>query len=212
MEPVTLLVAAGAYVAAEFAKRSADSVINAAYKQLESFLRGMQSVPDDPGQLDVESLKGPGLERAPEVESFEREVLAHSSALRRARLIAPVVEGASILWVDDNPANNRNECRLLGALGASVEQVRSTQEVLDCLARQLARKPYDLLLSDIKRDGVADAGLQMLGRLPPGAPPVVFYTGRVDESWSVPRGAFGIADRPEPLLHLVFDVLERKRV
>jgi CheY-like chemotaxis protein len=182
-------------------------VITAAYKGLESFLRGMWSAPVASGQLDLESLRGSGLERSPEVEAFEREVIAHSSALRRARLVAPVIEGARILWVDDIPANNRNECRVLHALGAAVEQVRSTKEVLDRFARQ----PYDLLLSDIDRDGVPDAGLQMLGHLPRGSPPVVFYTGWVDESRGVPRGAFGIADRPESLLHLVLDALERKR-
>ncbi len=207
MEPVTLLVAAVAWGAAELAKKSADAAITAAYRRLESFCLGKQGAPADLDRLDVESLKGSGLERAPEVEAFGLEVLASSTALRRARLVAPVVEGARILWVDDNPANYRNECRLLDALGAEVEQVRSTQEVLDRLARQ----PCDLLLSDIDRDGVADAGLRMLERLPRDAPPLVLYTGSVDESRGVPRGALGIADDPESLLHLVLDVLERRR-
>ena len=84
----------------------------------------------------------------------------------------------------------------------------STREALAALAGG----PWDLLLSDIARDGVADAGIRLLGQLPPVAPSVVFYTGSIDDSRPVPRGAFGIADRPDPLLHLVLDVLERNRV
>jgi hypothetical protein len=46
----------------------------------------------------------------------------------------------------------------------------------------------------------------------PTSSPLVFYLGRVDPTRGVPVGAFGIADEPEPLLHLVSVVLERQRI
>ncbi len=118
---------------------------------------------------------------------------------RATSALATILYGAPA-WVDDLPENNHSECRLLMALGADVLQLRSTQEGLAALAQG----PWDLVLSDMARDGIADAGLQMLRHLPRGSPPVVYYVGRANKSRPVPRGAFGIADRPQPLLHLVF--------
>ncbi len=208
MDPLSLTLAAVAYVAAGLAKKSADSVIEAAYRHMKAYILNKLGPKQAPEQLDAVTLKGSGLADDPELLRFGRDVLARSSALRRARLVESVVRGARVLWVDDYPENNRNECSLLRALGVEVEQVRSTQEAID----KLSQNRYDLLLSDIARHGVADAGLRMLKQLVQGAPPLVFYVGRLDQSQGVPCGAFGIADRPEPLLHLVLDVFERHRV
>jgi len=208
MDPLSLALVAGAYVAAGLAKKSVDAVIGAAYKKIEAYVAGKLGRPARVEDLDVETLQRSGLAADPVVAEFRSEVLARTPALRRAQMVGPVIKGARILWVDDLPGNNHSEYRMLTALGAEVRQVQSTREGLAALPQG----PWDLLLSDMDRDGVPDAGLQMLRDLPRGSPPVVFYVGRVDESRPVPRGAFGITDRPEPLLHLVFDVLERYRV
>jgi hypothetical protein len=42
--------------------------------------------------------------------------------------------------------------------------------------------------------------------------PVVFYIGQADPHVYTPPGAFGIASDPEDLLHLILDVMERKRM
>jgi CheY-like chemotaxis protein len=204
------------------AKKSADSVISAAYSKLEKYLKSKlglsetskhdqsKPLPDwlDDVRASETTLRRAGISENAEVLGFGREVLARSSALRRARLVESVVKGACVLWVDDQPRNNRSECRLLQILGAEVKQVRSTPEAIS----ELSRTRFDLLLSDIARDDMPDAGLRMLGQLDHRMPPVVFYVGQVDTSRGVPRGAFGIADLPEPLLHLVLDVFERTRV
>jgi hypothetical protein len=207
MDPITLVVTAGAYVAAEVARKSADSVIEAAYKRLKSYVLAKLGQTAS-GRVDPEVLRRPEIATDPQVQGLSREVLARSSALRRAELVAAAVRGARVLWVDDVPGNNRSECQLLTALGLRVDQVRSTAEALTALASAT----YDLILSDMARDEESNAGLRMLGRLGGGSPPVVFYVGCVDESRSAPRGSFGIADQPESLLHLVLDVLERRRV
>ena len=41
--------------------------------------------------------------------------------------------------------------------------------------------------------------------------PVIFYVGEVDERRGPPPGSAGITNRPDELLHLVLDVLERRR-
>ncbi len=119
------------------------------------------------------------------------------------------LKGASVLWVDDVPANNTYEQRTLAALGIAVDLAVSTSEALV----KVGRSTYDLILSDMARER-PDAGLILLQRLRESGcrAEVVFYIGRVDASRRTPVGAFGITDRPEPLLHYVFDVLERRRV
>src|SRR5690349_14983199 len=99
MDPIVLVLAAGAYVAAELAKKSADSVISAAYHRLEAYVVSKLGRKAAPEQLDAATLRRSGLADDPEVVGFGREVLAQSSALRRARLVEPAVKGARILWV-----------------------------------------------------------------------------------------------------------------
>src|SRR5262249_29674556 len=110
---------------------------------------------------------------------------------------------------DDQPANNAYEQRTLAALGMRLDLAASTAEALG----KVGRAAYDVILSDMARD-TPDAGLVLLRRLREGGcrTEVVFYVGRVDPSRPAPLGAFGIAGSPEPLLHYVFDVLERRRV
>ncbi len=130
-----------------------------------------------------------------------------SSVLRRARERMDVARGARILWVDDRPESVAHETAMLEGLGARVLHARSTQEA----AKLLGGGRVDLILSDIARGGDPQAGVKGLQALRAAgrAVPVIFYVRDVEESKGVPKGAFGITDDPEELLHLVFDVLER---
>ena len=138
------------------------------------------------------------------------ELVGSYSSIRRARIVARFLVGAKILWVDDHPGNNSNEKRTLEDFGLQVDQVRSTTEALN----RLLGRPFDLILSDMDRDGDSNAGMELLTALrSSGCPiPLVFYVGKVDPTRGVPAGAFGIADEPEPLIHLVLDVLERQHL
>jgi CheY-like chemotaxis protein len=135
-------------------------------------------------------------------------VFGRTSALRRAQAVARCSK-ASIL-IDDQPANNAWEAALIRAFGTRVAQVRSTEEALAFLTRE----PVDVILSDIARDTSAQAGLEALPALAKAAPssPVVFYVGAVRPELGTPIGAFGLTNRPDALLHLVLDVLERARM
>jgi CheY-like chemotaxis protein len=148
------------------------------------------------------------LAESAEVRDLATDYLAHSTALRRARVAAKSIEGARILWVDDKPAWNRLECRALEGLGAHIVTVESTYSALSCLAAE----DYDLLISDIARTEGPLEGLEALPRFSRVAPDtrVVLYVGHVDAA--CPPGAFGITADPDELLHLCMDVFERIRL
>lgn len=112
------------------------------------------------------------------------------------------------IWVDDIPSNILYESRVLGSVGLEIDFAKSSEE-----ARQLLTKGnYEIILSDISRYGKHDEGLMFHKELiEKGIDlPIIFYTGYVDRKRGVPPFAFGIADMPNDLIHLVLDVIERK--
>lgn len=116
---------------------------------------------------------------------------------------------AAILWIDDAPEHNRNEQRVFEQLHAKIEFATSSAQA----QKMLAKNKYDLILSDILRNGDATAGLKFLEkyRKTKKRLPLIFYVGSPDPDKPVPVGAFGLTHRPDELLHLVMDALERKK-
>ena len=138
-----------------------------------------------------------------EVSAADKE-----QALRRARQHLALFRDAQILWVDDHPENNLNERRMFRQLKADVDTAKSTSEALE----MLQRGNYDLVLSDMSRENDTTAGLEFLDRLrKEKTTPVIFYVGVFDSAKGVPAKAFGITNRPDELLHLTLDALERKK-
>jgi len=67
----------------------------------------------------------------------------------------------------------------------------------------------DVVISDIGRDS-GESGLELLNSNPGvTTPPVIFYVGTVNDDRGVPPGSFGITARPDELLDLVMDAIER---
>ena len=139
-----------------------------------------------------------------EVSSRDKEL-----ALSRARQHVKIFRDARILWVDDHPENNRNELRMFRQLKADIDIATSTEKALD----MLRNGAYDLVLSDMARGDKAMAGLEFLEqcRKENKSIPVIFYIGVIDPTKGVPAQAFGITNRPDELLHLTLDALERKK-
>ena len=81
----------------------------------------------------------------------------------------------TILWVDDNHDNNRKERFELEKLGIKVLLAGSTKEAVEVLSNQ----PVDAIISDMSRNGLPSAGLELLQEIKAGGPsiPVVFYVG-----------------------------------
>lgn len=149
------------------------------------------------------------LDKAIEKRNAQVSEAERSQVLQRARRAAAVLQGAQILWVDDHPLNNTFESQILRSLGTTIDIATSTNEA----ASLLTRKAYNAIISNMKRDGAADEGLQFLDdvRRKGIDAPVVFYVGRYEPSRGVPPYAFGMTNRPDELLHYVLDILERER-
>ena len=125
---------------------------------------------------------------------------------RRAVRLGPIIAGARLLWIDDVPANNVNEIRLLNRLRITIDLAASDIEARGCLATAV----YDLVISDIRRGSDGEAGKKFLPEVTRAMlePPVIFYVG---SDRDVPQGAFGLTTRPDTLLRLILDALERRR-
>lgn len=130
-------------------------------------------------------------------------------ALHRARRHYTVFRGAQFLWVDDHPENNVNERRMFRQLGVDIDTVTRN----DAALKSIESARYDLMLTDIGRDGQSSSGLDLLRLVHERKPElaVIIYVGDFRPDLGVPGYAFGIAHRPDELLHLTLDVLDRKQ-
>lgn len=125
---------------------------------------------------------------------------------RRAQRSAGLTVGTRMLWVDENPGNNTIEIQLFKRLGFNIDLATSNEDA----AKRLAEHVYDVVLSNWTRLGDGNAGKNLIPtvRAATLSPPIIFYVGKVRE---VPVDAFGLTVRPDELLNLVLDALERKR-
>lgn len=131
-----------------------------------------------------------------------------SPALRRAQMLARILQGSQVLWVDDNPSSVRPFCGILNSIGVAVDLVTSSSEAL----KMTINTRYQLIISDIERDDIADEGIAFLRILQRRAsyPRVIFFIANLDTAKGTPPGAFGITNSGEELLHLIIDALERE--
>jgi len=130
-------------------------------------------------------------------------------ALTRAQRCSRLLQGARLLWVDDRPENNNSEATMFSRLGVDIDTARDSTQALELVAAG----SYDVIVSDMERDGDPAAGLGFLTdyhHRDGEKVPLVFYVGTLDPSKGTPAGAFGITNRPDELLHLVIDVLDRR--
>ena len=171
---------------------------------------------------NLTSLKAGGVELSFVTESIDAAVkLAEKSpqwkvevpakdkgqAIQRAKKHLHVFRDASFLWVDDRPENNLNEQMMFRQLRVKAQAAESTEDAL----KLLKNGRYDLVISDMARGDDNTAGLELLRQMDEAdeTVPVIFYVGSLDPHKGVPAGAFGITNRPDELLHLTLDALER---
>lgn len=79
-----------------------------------------------------------------------------------------------VLWVDDNPENNYYIIQLLNNSGIITDTVTSTDKAIT----QLQKRNYDLVISDMDRNGIPDEGITLLKQINKKhlCIPVVFFT------------------------------------
>ncbi|NOT27712.1 MAG: hypothetical protein HOP16_16620 [Acidobacteria bacterium] len=205
MEPATITAAAVAFAGSCIAQKCADATLEAAWSQIKTAFKRWRG--SDATDQSLEEARG--LHVVDEGLLKEAEaIFGLSSALRRARMVAPVLQGARILWVDDHPENNTWERSLLKTFNAETTTVETTRSALACLESER----FDIVLSDGRRENVPDEGLRALPSIEKASAEasVIFYVGALRSGR--PAGAFGITNEPNELLHLILDALERKRV
>ena len=148
------------------------------------------------------------LDQAPSASMGSSE-LGNFQAARRAARLAHVVAGAQVLLVNDVPEQMNYVISLMEQLGIDVT-IESTS---DAALASLTSKRFDAVISDMERFGVQDEGIRFLTRLRklPSAPPVIFTVGTYRPDLGTPTYAFGITNRVDECLNLLFDALERAR-
>lgn len=128
---------------------------------------------------------------------------------RRAQRLFPIIRGARVLIVNDNPQDMLSFEHILRNLGLQVDKVRTTEDALE----KMDRRVYDVVISDMERDGASNEGQRFLEATVKRDTmrPTIFGIREFDPDRGVPPYAFGITNRTDELLNLVFDVLERTK-
>jgi DNA-binding NtrC family response regulator len=132
--------------------------------------------------------------------------VALGALARRTERNRAAVTGKRVLWVDDVPRGNDHERAVLRSAGFVVHNVLSTAAAL----AELRRDRYDVVITDMDR-GRGNDGEELAQKVAvlPTPAPVVCYLGKKDPTRAVAPGFFGLTDRPDELVHLLLDVVER---
>jgi CheY-like chemotaxis protein len=142
----------------------------------------------------------------PAAVGAERDV---DQVARRAERLSVILDGGRVLVVNDVPSDMHQVVRILESLNISVTIVATTSRAISLLSIE----PYDLVISDMRRNNVPHEGLNLLQvmREKNLLRPTIFTVGRYEPWRGTPAYAFGITNRVDELLNLVFDILERVR-
>ena len=130
------------------------------------------------------------------------------NAIKRAQTHHELFSDTFILWFDDRPETLVNEIKMFSQLGVDVEVASTLEDVLVKMKNQ----KFDIVISDIYRGDEDKNGVETLTEIVKNGYhiPTIFYIGEYLRKLGTPPYAFGITNRPDELLHLVLDVLERR--
>ncbi len=175
----------------------------------ELVLPNLSSVKAFGVQLDLkpDDVRQAGATKGIDVTSSE-----DSALYARAVRAQDVLRDAEALWVDDQPAVDVPERRLLHKIGLFVETARSTDEALAALRTGPGSGRFEVVVTDMRRGGDRSAGEALIRQMRAEGheQPVILYVEELESGKGTPHGAFGITNRPDELLHLVIDALDRR--
>jgi hypothetical protein len=146
------------------------------------------------------------LAEAAAAKNIDLPLQSQDQVSRRIQRLCLLFAGSRFLWIDDNPASNVNEIRLLRRLGAMIDLATDDAEA----RRQFSGAVYDIVISDMGRGQNPDAGEMLIPEIGRAilAPILIFYVG---QDRPAPPGALGLTVRPDELFNLILDALERRR-
>jgi CheY-like chemotaxis protein len=137
---------------------------------------------------------------------------AEAQELARAPAPSTKVPRARVLWVDDHPLNNIFERQALASAGIFADSYTTNEDA----EQALDRVPYDLVISDIARDGRGELGWDLLDVVRRNRPatPFLFYVGSAGperRAEAERRGASGMTADPGELMRLIAGALPARR-
>jgi DNA-binding winged helix-turn-helix (wHTH) protein/CheY-like chemotaxis protein len=137
---------------------------------------------------------------------------AENPTSRSATSSRQATEPHRVLWVDDTPSNNLREREALAALGVTFALAESTEAAL----QRLEASSYDLIISDMSRQGDPTAGYAFLKAVRDRGHTTrfVIYTTECDRAQmheARSRGALGCASQVSELMQLSIAALETKQ-
>jgi CheY-like chemotaxis protein len=129
---------------------------------------------------------------------------------RRVARDASLLRGSRLLWIDDEPASTRTERSAMTALGVVIDTATSDDDA----RRRIAAEQYDVIISDIARGERSKAGLAFISdiREHDKSVPIIFYIRNLSPDLGTPASAHGLTNRPDELVDLLLDALERRRI
>lgn len=150
------------------------------------------------------------MEKAIDAQSVQVSEDDRKGSLKRLALLAPLLRDTRMLWVDDTPARTRNERALLEGYGVRIDTFTASAPA----EQALRDNKYLLVITDLKREGRDDEGLQFVARTVANKINIwtIAYVGTDQQGLARPANLFGITNRPDHLMHLVCDVVERERI
>ena len=128
---------------------------------------------------------------------------------RRAARLQPIIREGRVLLVNDFPAEMEHVISILRALAVEVQVVTTSEDAI----RVLGQNQFDVVVSDMRRGPTPDEGLRFLNRMRLNGIclPTIFTVGKYEPGRGTPAHAFGITNRVDELLNLLFDAFERVR-
>jgi CheY-like chemotaxis protein len=148
------------------------------------------------------------LEKIPERNDVSTEH-GRDQVSRRAARLQSIIRGSRVLLVNDIPSEMQYVTSILRDLGVEVKVLTTSKDAFS----ELGQHPYDVIVSDMRRDSIPDEGVRFLNRIRREGvyQPTIFTVGRYEPNRGTPAYAFGITNRVDELLNLLFDVFERVR-
>lgn len=141
-------------------------------------------------------------------EEKSAAVAAVGETVKAAAAVSDRLKSRTLLWVDDNPKNNRFEIQTLEKLGIRVDTALSTKDGL----QKLLLGHYDVAVTDLTRGSDTKAGLKFIeeARAAQPALKIVVYSSRRGEPQyesALRLGAVGATFLPTKLVNLVVEAL-----
>ncbi|MGA8330991.1 MAG: response regulator [Mycobacterium sp.] len=137
--------------------------------------------------------------RGQSVEAATEAVRSKLSTVQQVRL-------KRVLWVDDHPDNNVYESLALMRLGFIITTVTSNKAARIYLAEAY----FDLIITDLGRDGTDDDGQRLIREQQTASRkiPLVVYTVKADERQRelIAAGASAVEDQPGQLIATVLTI------